>query len=288
MARSFLMALSAPCQPAQQPGLNGAQAAVGQHGRAHRGQGGVQARGLGRPLQRAGQRCHLDLQREHRLRPGAPAGGHRDEGLALGAPPGLGGQLRVVQPGRPARRVKPLRVGVQPRVRRQRPDKALKPVRPGDQADQLRRGGQQRGRVGHRPMHLVEMATDLGLRRPTGRQGHRQPGQGAAVAVEDRKVFGQGQAEQRGTAPVRRDLGQQAAHLGPVAADRLRPQRLVQCPAQVGRQPVLALDAQRLRVFALGLGRQLRQRRAGVKVGPAQQRLVAIGPEHRQLLAQMA
>ena len=106
--------------------------------------------------------------------------------------------------------------------------------------------------------------------------------------VEDGKVFGKGQRQQRGAAPIAGQLQQQRADFGPAGAGVVGRVVGVQRPAQPGRLPTQALHAKRLRMLGGGMGGQRGQRRPGIKAGLAQQGLAMKSAQHRQLLAQMA
>ena len=64
--------------------------------------------------------------------------------------------------------------------------------------------------VGHRGVHVGEVAADLVLGRPVAGQRHGQPGNGAVAAVDHGEVLGEGQAQQAGQAPGRRQALQAA------------------------------------------------------------------------------
>jgi hypothetical protein len=167
-------------QPVQQAVAGAGEPPVGQHRVAHAGQRGMQGRsfpGTGGHLR---QGTALDMDGEDRL----AGAGQRDEGLALGAPPGA-----IDRRFRPAAWGRRGGVGVQRgwsvTSRRNAPSAGCR-----HQARQARCAQQQ---ACCRPPARAprRSAGRPWSGRPVAGQGHRQPGDGAVAGVDHGQVLGE-------------------------------------------------------------------------------------------------
>jgi hypothetical protein len=133
-------------------------------------------------------------------------------------------------------------------------------------------------------MHFGEVAADLLARVPVRGQGHRQPGQAGAPAIDDGQVFLDGQAEQGGLAPGAGSAFRHEADLGGACRAVTVPSSVADSQP-VGQQP-RRVTAQGGGVFARGLG--IAACRAGSASKPASVCRACSGwPQDRQLLPQV-
>ena len=209
-----------------------------------------------------------------------PVPGDRDEGLVLGAPPGWRGERVAVAAAR-ARRPGRREPGAACRrgSARDRPDEALPALVAGDEAGQARRRPRSAGSLSAtgactsakwRPILSSGAQCDG---RQTASHGNRRAG-----AVDDREVFGEGEAEQRGARATPR-AGRRGSRRSRPRRRRSSARAGVERPAEARRGAVARRSSS---ANAVGCSRAASrgervERRRGVEAGAASSASPAVG-----------